>query len=348
MSGGVDSSVAAALLVEQGYDVTGVMLRLWSEPGEGAHNRCCTPQAVEEARRVAQLLGIPFQRLDAEHSFKNHVVDGFIREHARGGTPNPCLICNKHVKFGLLLRTARAAGADYMATGHYARLSKVSGTCRLLRGMDPRKDQSYFLFMLDQEQLSHALFPIGRYTKSQVRAMAADRGLPVADRDESQDLCFVRDRDIHRFLHSYAPDILQPGSIVDADGRRLGEHQGLPLYTIGQRRGIGVTWSEPLYVLEKDIAHNALVVGPASRLGRLHFRVERLSFVAGHPPPLPVAVTVKIRYAGREAEAMLHPGEGETLSVHVDTPLRDVTPGQAAVFYHGDVVLGGGLIARGV
>jgi tRNA-specific 2-thiouridylase len=177
--------------------------------------------------------------------------------------------------------------------------------------------------------------------------MAAERGLPVADREESQDLCFLRDHDVHRFLRGYAPDILQAGSIVDVDGRELGEHQGLPLYTIGQRRGIGITWSEPLYVLKKDVANNALVVGPASQLGRRRFRVERLSFVAGQPPPLPAAVTVKIRYTGRETKAMLRPGERETLSVHLDTPLRDVTPGQAAVFYQGDVVLGGGLIARG-
>jgi tRNA-specific 2-thiouridylase len=344
MSGGVDSSVAAALLVEQGYDVTGVMLHLWSEPGEGVANRCCTPKAVEEARGVAHLLDIPFHRLDAEDRFKKHVVDTFIREHARGRTPNPCLVCNRHIKFGFLLRAAQAAGADTIATGHYARVSAENGTYRLLRGTDPRKDQSYFLFMLNQEQLRHTLFPIGTYTKPQVRAMAAERGLPVADREESQDLCFMRDHDLQRFLRTYAPDILQPGPIVDVDGRRLGEHAGLPLYTIGQRRGIGVTWSEPLYVLEKDVADNALVVGPASELGRRRFRVERLSFVGGQPPPFPAGVIVKIRYTGRPTEAMLLPGEGDTLDVHLDTPLRDVTPGQAAVFYRGDVVLGGGII----
>jgi tRNA-specific 2-thiouridylase len=174
--------------------------------------------------------------------------------------------------------------------------------------------------------------------------MAVERGLPVADREESQVLCFVRDHDLHRFLRAFAPDILQPGPIVDVDGRRLGEHQGLPLYTIGQCRGIGVTWSEPLYVVEKDVAGDALLVGPASQLGRLRFRVERLSFVGGQPPALPATVTVQIRCAGRPTEAMLRPGEGETLNVHLDTPLRDVTPGQAAVFYRGDVVLGGGII----
>jgi tRNA-specific 2-thiouridylase len=344
MSVGVDSSVAAALLVEQGCDVTGLMLHLWSEPGEGAANRCCTPEAVEEARRVAHLLDIPFRKLDAEDRFKKHVVDTFIREHASGCTPNPCLACNRHIKFGFLLRTAQAAGAETIATGHYARVVRENGACRLLRGTDPRKDQSYFLFMLDQEQLQHVLFPLGEYSKPQVRAMAAERGLPVADREESQDICFMRDHDLHGFLRAYAPDILQPGPIVDVDGRRLGEHQGLPLYTIGQRRGIGVTWSEPLYVVEKDVASNALLVGPASQLGRRRFRVERLSFVGGQPPALPATVTVQIRYAGRPTGAMLRPGEGETLNVNLDTPLRDVTPGQAAVFYRGDVVLGGGII----
>jgi tRNA-specific 2-thiouridylase len=303
---------------------------------------------VEEARRVTQLLGIPFHVLDAEQRFRKHVVDTFIREHARGRTPNPCLTCNKQIKFGFLLRTAQAAGADCIATGHYARVGRDDGTYRLLRGIDSRKDQSYFLYRLNQRQLGHALFPVGWYTKSQVRAMAAERELPVTDREESQDLCFIRDHDVHRFLRAYAPDILRAGPIVDVEGRELGEHGGLPLYTIGQRRGIGITWSEPLYVLEKDVANNVLVVGPASQLGRRRFRVEGPSFVEGQPPPLPAAVTVQIRYTGRPAEAVLHPGEAETLNVHLKAPLRDVTPGQAAVFYRGDVVLGGGLIVPGV
>jgi tRNA-specific 2-thiouridylase len=346
MSGGVDSSVAAALLVEQGYDVTGLMLRLWSEPGEGVQNRCCTPQAVEEARRVAQLLDIPFQRIDAEQSFKAHVVDTFIEEHARGRTPNPCVSCNKRIKFGVLLRRARSAGADYLATGHYARVERKNGAYELLRAADSRKDQSYFLYALDQEQLSRVLFPLGAFTKRQVRAKAEELELPVADREESQDLCFICDHDVQRFLRSRAPDILQPGPILNEEGRKLGEHQGLALYTIGQRRGIGVTWSEPLYVLKKDLERNALVVAPSSNLGRRRFQVEELSFVAGHAPPLPTRVGVKIRYTGRQTEAVLRPAEGTTMTVHLEKPLRDVTPGQAAVFYRGDVVLGGGLITR--
>jgi len=346
MSGGVDSSVAAARLVELGYDVTSLMLRLWSEPGEGAHNRCCTPQAVKEARRVAQLLDIPFQWIDAEQSFKARVVDMFVEEHARGCTPNPCVSCNKAIKFGFLMRRARTAGADALATGHYAQVSAEKGTYELRRAADPRKDQSYFLYALDQEQLSHVLFPLGAFTKSHVRAMAEELKLPVADREESQDLCFIRDHDVQRFLRSYAPDILQRGPILDEEGRELGEHQGLALYTIGQRRGIGVTWSEPLYVLEKDVRRNALVVAPSSRLGRRRFQVGELSFVAGHAPSLPARVGVKIRYKGRQTEAVLRPAEGTTVTVHLEESLRDVTPGQAAVFYRGVVVLGGGLITR--
>ena len=346
MSGGVDSSVAAALLVEQGYAVTGLMLHLWSEVGEADDNRCCTPQAVEDARRVARTLGISFHLLDCARRFKAHVVDYFIEEYARGRTPNPCLACNRHIKFGFLLQMARSLGADYLATGHYARVRRVDGQCELLRGTDRDKDQSYVLFMLGQEQLQHVLFPIGEHTKPQVRAMAARVGLPVANREESQDICFIRDHNYHRFLGTHAPEILRPGPILDRSGRELGQHQGLPLYTIGQRRGIGIAWSEPLYVLEMDTARNALIVGPAPQLGQGSFRVRHASFVAGCPPPLPASVTVKIRYTGREVEAVLHPGDGPLLNVHLTTPLRDVTPGQAAVFYREEVTLGGGIIAK--
>ncbi len=345
MSGGVDSSVAAALLVDQGYDVTGMMLHLWSEPGDGVENRCCTPQGVEDARGVARALDIPFHVVDAASRFKDAVVDPFVGGYAAGRTPNPCLACNRHIKFGYLLRMALVAGADYLATGHYARIARDDGTYRLMRGADPRKDQSYFLYALGQEQLAHVLFPLGDYTKARVRALAERWNLPVAEKDESQDICFVRDQDYGRFLRTYAPDTLEPGPILDREGRRLGDHEGLPLYTIGQRRGIGVTWSEPLYVLEKDLKRNALVVGPASQLGRERFRVAQPHFVVSEPPSLPATVSVKIRSTSREAEATVHPGEDGGLLVHVDRSLRDVTPGQAAVFYRDQEVLGGGIIS---
>ena len=348
MSGGVDSAVAAGLLLEQGYTVTGVMLHLWSEPGVGVENRCCTPRAVKDARRVARALDIPFRVIDCARRFKAAVVDTFIEEYSRGRTPNPCVTCNRHIKFGYLLDMARIAGAAYLATGHYAGVRRTNGACRLMRGADPRKDQSYFLYTLGQEQLRNVLFPLGEYTKSQVRRLAEEWDLPVAEKDESQDICFVRDQDYGRFLREYAPDTLEPGPILDREGEELGEHRGLPLYTIGQRRGIGVTWSEPLYVLDKDVSRNALIVGPASQLGRHGFHVERPSFVAGEPPALPASVGLKIRSTSRETAATLHPGKpGEegTLWVEVEKPLRDVTPGQAAVFYRGREVLGGGIIS---
>jgi len=344
MSGGVDSATAAALLVEQGYDVIGLMLHLWSEPGRGADNRCCTPQAVEDARRVAHALGIPFRLLNCARRFRERVVEYFVREYACGHTPNPCLACNRHIKFGYLLDIALSLDVNYVATGHYARVHQVGERYQLLRGIDSDKDQSYVLHMLGQKHLRHVLFPLGEYTKPQVRAMAEEFGLAVADKEESQDICFVRDQDYRRFLRTYAPQAVRPGPILDAAGQMIGQHQGLPFYTIGQRRGLGIAWSEPLYVLALDAACNALIVGPASQLGRQSLAVTQVSFVAGYPPPLPASVTIKIRYTGNEMAATLHPGDNDTLFVTLDRPLRDITPGQGAVFYQGEVVLGGGII----
>ena len=351
MSGGVDSSVAAALLVEQGYDVIGLMLHLWSEPGPGVDNRCCTPQAVDDARRVARALGIPFRLLNAERRFQTQVVEYFIQEYACGHTPNPCLACNRHIKFGYLLDLALSLDAEYLATGHYARVRQIEGQYQLLRGIDRDKDQSYVLYMLGQEQLQHVLWPLGTYHKSRVRAIAQDLDLPVADREESQDICFVRDQDYRRFLRDHAPDAVRPGTILDITGREIGQHQGLPFYTIGQRRGLGIAaqrgaaQAEPLYVLAIDAARNALIVGPASQLGRRTLQVKDVSFVAGPPPSFPASTTIKIRYTGDEVTATLHPADKGTIQVTLDRPLRDVTPGQGAVFYQDEIVLGGGIIS---
>jgi tRNA-specific 2-thiouridylase len=317
---------------------------LWSEPGQGANNRCCTPAAVEDARHVAQTLGIPFRLVNCARRFKARVVDYFTGEYARGHTPNPCLACNRHIKFGYLLQLALSLGVSYVATGHYARVRQVDGAYRLLRGVDTQKDQSYFLYMLGQEQLRHVLFPIGEYNKDQVRAIAAREGLLVADKDESQDVCFVRDQDYRRFLSVYAPETVRPGPILDAQGREIGQHQGLPFYTIGQRRGLGIAWSEPLYVLRIDAAHNALIVGPVSQLGRQSLEVQDATFVAGQAPPLPARVTAKIRYTGDEVTATLHQGNHRRLTATLAEPMRDITPGQGAVFYQGETVLGGGII----
>lgn len=349
MSGGVDSSVAAALLVEQGYNVIGVMLRLWAEVeyGVGSTNRCCTPEAVEGARAVADRLDIPFYLLNVERPFKQHVVDYFMDTYLQGLTPNPCLQCNRHIRLGVLYRHARALGAHYLATGHYARVRRAAdGTYQLLRAVDQAKDQSYVLYMATQEHLAHLLFPIGNYTKDQVREMARQRDLPTAARGESQDLCFVVDGDYRRFLRQWADGQIQPGPILRRDGTVVGTHKGLPFYTIGQRKGLGIAHSEPLYVLELDPAHNALIVGTRDELGCDQAWVEQVHWVSGITPQRPVRASVKIRYRAREVPATLTPHPDGRVHVHFDQPLRDITPGQGAVFYDGEVCLGGGILTR--
>lgn len=371
MSGGVDSSTAAALLVEQGYEVIGVMLRLWAEPlptppyplspplvGEGrgsqgvrgrGSNRCCTPEAVEMARGVATLLGIPFYLLNVEERFKTQVVEPFIAAYVAGRTPNPCLACNRHIRFGYLLCYARSLGADYLATGHYARVlppDEGYDHYRLLRGVDRAKDQSYVLYMLGQEELAHVLFPLGQYTKAQVREMAQARGLPVAERPESQDLCFVVGDDYRDFLRRWAPQAVRPGPIFDRQGRWLGTHQGLAFYTIGQRKGLGIAAGEPLYVLEMDVGRNTLIVGPESALGRRELTASEVSFVSGEWPSEPLEVTAQIRYRAPDIPATVWPLEPWRVRVVFERPLRDITPGQGVVFYNGEVCLGGGIIER--
>ena len=285
MSGGVDSSLAAALLKEQGYEVIGVMMRLWAEvsTGVGSSNKCCSIEAVSDARRVADLLDIPFYLINVEQPFKARVVDFTVDRYLAGETPNPCIQCNRHIRFDYLYNYAMSLGANYLATGHYARVrQKVSGvTCQvsgmdksaksdyvLLMGADHEKDQSYVLHVLTQQHLAHVLFPVGGLAKPVVRQMAAERGLPVAGRHDSQDLCFLADGDYRRFLRDWAPpDAIAPGAIVNSAGDVLGEHQGLPFYTIGQRKGLGIAASEPLFVLRLEPAENKVVVGPAHELG---------------------------------------------------------------------------------
>jgi len=353
MSGGVDSSTAAALLVEQGYDVIGVMMRIWGEatadgPSTGSGhgvNRCCSPKAVADARSVAGYLGIPFYLLDFQDEFKKYVVDYFVAEYAAGRTPSPCIMCNRHIRFRFLLQRALALEADYLATGHYARIRQTAdGPYQLLKGIDPQKDQSYFLYMLGQTQLRHVLFPVGGYTKPQIRQMAGERGLPVAEKAESQELCFLADGDYRRFIQDYAPEAVMPGPVVDSSGKMLGRHAGLPLYTIGQRRGLGIAVGEPVYVLDMDRGRNALVVGPDQALHQREITVHTVSYVAGEPPVGEMAVAAKIRSMGTETPATLVPLEAGRARLVFETPVRAVAPGQAAVFYAGDVVVGGGTI----
>jgi len=345
MSGGVDSSVAAALLKQQGYDVTGMMLRLWSETGKEESNRCCTPDSMALARRVAARLDIPFYVVDAKELFYSTVVQSFLDGYARGVTPNPCVICNRQIKWDFLLNHALALGADYLATGHYARRRTTDdGRQQLLRSVDPSKDQSYVLHVLTQEKLAKALFPVGEYPKPEIRKLAGTFNLPTATRSDSQDLCFLGGEDYRDFLRRNAPQIGRPGPILTRDGKTLGEHQGLAYYTIGQRKGLGVASPVPLYVLAKDAASNTLVVGVEAELGQSELTAVDVNWVSGEPPAAPFRADVKTRYTAREAAATVMPLEGSRAEVRFDAPQRDITPGQAAVFYDGEVVLGGGTI----
>ena len=346
LSGGVDSAVAAALLVEQGYEAVGVMLRLWAEPepDDSQSNRCCTPEAVDRARRVAAQLDIPFYLVNAEAEFKACVVDYLVAEYGAGRTPNPCVQCNRTVRFGFLLKRALALGATFLATGHYARVNRVGDRYRLLRGLDPQKDQSYFLHALSQEQLAHVLFPLGELAKQEVRAIARRRSLPVAEQPESQDLCFVAGGDYRRFLERCAPHLFRPGSIRDTSGRVLGQHNGLPAYTIGQRKGLEISAAEPLYVLAIEPAENALVVGTAAELGQDECVVEEMHYIGVEPSASPFRALAQIRYRAQPADVTVTPMPGGKAHVRFDVLQRDITPGQFLVLYDGDILLGGGSI----
>ena len=348
MSGGVDSSVAAALLVEQGYHVIGMMLRLWSEPGMEMFNRCCTPEAMSLARRVAAHLDIPFYAVDIRETFYQNIVQFFIDGYAEGITPNPCMMCNRHIRFGALLDKALALGADKLATGHYAQVQQdKTGRYQLLRGVDAHKDQSYVLSVLNQQQLSHALFPVGGIPKPEVRELARRFNLPVADRSDSQDLCFLAGDDYRNFLQRNAPQLVsQPGDIVTPEGKTLGTHNGLALYTIGQRKGLGIAHHVPLYVIDKRTNDNTLIVGTREQLGRSELIAKEVNWVAGHPPTEPVGAMVKIRYKAREVMGRVTPLPEQRARVTFTENLRDITPGQVAVFYVGDAVLGGGVIDK--
>jgi tRNA-specific 2-thiouridylase len=346
MSGGVDSSVAAALLKQQGYDVIGMMLRLWSEPGKEDSNRCCTPDSMAMARRVAARLDIPFYVIDAKNVFRETVVQYFLDGYAAGMTPNPCLMCNRQIRWTFLLEHALALGVEFMATGHYARKRTTQeGEHQLLRAVDHAKDQSYVLHVLNQEKLARALFPVGEYPKPEIRNMAESLGLPVYKRPDSQDLCFLAGEDYRNFIQRNAAEMLVPGAIVTRGGEMLGQHNGLANYTIGQRKGLGVASHVPLYVLGKDSATNTLVVGAADELGTTDLVADGVNWISGAAPSEPFRAEVKIRYTAREAWAQITPlAGGRQARVRFDTSQRDVTPGQAAVFYTGELLLGGGII----
>lgn len=348
MSGGVDSSAAAALLLEQGFDVVGVTLKLWPQDCVNrAEDKCCGPQAVMDARSVSASLGIPYYLIDESAEFQKRVIGYFADEYRAGRTPNPCVMCNQHLKFGTLLDRARQLGCDLVATGHFARVERTpEGRTLLLRGRDPRKDQSYFLFSLRQHQLARVLFPLGEKTKSDTREVARECGLRTADKEESMEICFVPDNDYGRFLEQSRLVERHAGEIVDTGGRVLGRHDGIEFFTIGQRKGLGISSAEPLYVLELDPASNRVVVGDESQLNRSTFTVDHCNWILWDSPPASFEATAKIRYNHPGATGTVEPGPGDTARVRLNAPARAVTPGQACVFYDGDRVLGGGWIRR--
>lgn len=344
MSGGVDSSVAAALLVEAGYSVTGMMLNLWSDECDEAENACCPPEAIDQARQVANIIGIPFYVIDARDVFKHQVVDAFIEGYSQGITPNPCFFCNNKVRWGFFLDRILDSRAEKIATGHYARIEEKNGLYFLKKGIDTTKDQSYILSGLNQFQLAHTTFPLGDLHKTEVRKLAKKFNLPVADKQDSQDLCFVGKEGYRDFLKRYIPQSFIPGSIKDNSGKKIGAHGGLANYTIGQRKGLGAGFSEPVYVIEKKSETNEVIIGHSAALGKVKFFVENPNWISGIPPQVPFACELKIRYKSSYINAKLISITKETTEVQLGFPARDITPGQIAGFYQGDFVIGSGII----
>ncbi len=371
MSGGVDSSVAAALLKEQGHEVVGITMNLACS-SKASDKGCCSISAANDAKKVAETLGIPHYTLNFKDEFKHFVIDNFIEEYKNGRTPNPCIRCNQFIKFDLLLRKATELGADFVATGHYASIRPSpqascyplvsvnaplpegegvgelpiindkpgEGCWKLLKGKDQKKDQSYVLYRLTQKQLERTIFPLGEMTKDRVRVKAKELNLPVAEKAESQEICFVEDDDYGRFLREFVPEAVKPGPILDREGNIVGMHGGIAFYTIGQRKGIGHHRGNPKYVVEIDRENNSIVIGDDQETLRKELVAEDVSFVSGKVPAEPLEVTAKIRYNSPEAEVVLYP----EAKVVFKKPQRAITPGQSVVFYKGDEVVGGGII----
>lgn len=352
MSGGVDSAVSAALLKEQGYDVIGVTLNLSPKvEGEEAWERddsCCGLAASEDARRVADRLGIPHYVLNFRDVFAEKVIANFLDEYRRGRTPNPCVRCNDHIKFGTVLLKAKALDADLVATGHYARVATDPETGRqvLRKAVDPRKDQSYVLYVLTQDELRRTQFPLGELTKQETRELARKFNLQVANKPESQEICFVSERNYGDFLMKLAPDIAQPGPMIDVDGRVVGEHRGVAFYTIGQRRGLGLVSRDPLYVVDVDAENRTIIVGPEDALYDTELTADEANLVSAADLREERPVKARIRYRMTDADAFVsQPAPGE-LRVRFAEPQRAITPGQAVVCYDGDAVVAGGTISR--
>jgi tRNA-specific 2-thiouridylase len=347
MSGGVDSSVTAHLLKQQGYDVVGVTMKVWPQDCiSRAEDKCCGPSAIADARGVAHMLGVPHYVVDEADHFERLVINYFSSEYRAGRTPNPCVMCNELLKFGNLWSKAAALGADYIATGHYAIVEHRDQGVVLRKGRDARKDQSYFLFSLSQKQLSRAMTPLGTMTKPEIREIARRLGLRVADKVDSQEICFVPGNDYKEFLRSHLGEgEFHRGGIYNVDGSFLGEHDGIELFTIGQRKGLPGGSPKPLYVVDIDPETSRVIVGGEEELVREDFEVDRVNWLVRNES-IPDEVTVKIRYAHQGARASLERLDGQRAIVRLHVPQRAVTPGQAAVFYDGDKVVGGGWILR--
>ena len=347
MSGGVDSSVAVALLKDEGHQVIGVTMQIWpSGKDEDRFGGGCGIGAVEDAKRVAHKLGIPHYVMNFRDIFAQKVIADFCQEYRSGRTPNPCIRCNQYIKFEALLEKAKGLGADFIATGHHARIEKdeAKGKYMLKKGVDPQKDQSYFLYAITQEQLSHILLPVGNLTKEKVRKIARELSLPVADKPGSQEICFIPDDDYPEFLKDYIPQAAEPGPILNEQGSILGNHQGIMSYTIGQRKGLGISTKEPLYVIAIEPERNAVVVGSKEQALGDELIASDLNWIAITRPTQPITAKAKIRYRYPEAEAALTPLDEDRAYVKFVEPQLAITPGQAIVFYDGDIVIGGGTI----
>lgn len=350
MSGGVDSSVAAAILKQEGYEVIGVTMQIWPSDKQAYEvdrfGGCCGLGAVEDAKRVAYKLGIPLYVMNFRDIFAQKVIADFCQQYSLGRTPNPCIRCNQYIKFDALLDRAKRLGADFVATGHYARIEKdeANGRYLLKKGIDRGKDQSYVLYPVNQEQLRNTLLPIGSFTKQRVREIARELELSVAAKPESQEICFIPDDNYPKFLKEYIPQAVKPGPILNEHGSTLGEHRGILFYTIGQRKGLGISAKEPLYVTAIEQGENAIIVGSKQEVYGNELIASGLNWIAIDKLKQPITVKAKIRYRHKEAEAEITPWNKDQVYVKFNQPQMAITPGQAIVFYDGDIVIGGGTI----
>lgn len=350
MSGGVDSSVCAYLLKKQGYEVIGMTMQIWQDASNETQQKeggCCSISAVYDARRVADKIGIPYYVINLKDNFNEKVIQYFIKEYVQGRTPNPCIACNRHLKFNDLLKKALEIDAFYIATGHYSIIERDQRTDRFLlkKSVDLAKDQSYALYNLTQFQLEHTLFPLGNFTKTEIRQIADEAGLSIAKKPDSQEICFI-DTNYQDFLQEKVPEKIKPGYFVDKNGEVLGEHKGVPFYTIGQRKGLGISIGKPLYVIDINAEKNIIVLGDEQDLNVKEFKADKLNWIAIDKLENRIRVNAKIRYNFTEQPATVIAENEDGVKVIFDTPQKAVTPGQSVVFYQGDLVVGGGIITK--